>query len=153
MTSERFFGDTILLVEDNPDDEELILRSFRKAHLANDVVVARDGIEALDYLFCRGKHLGRDPKDLPRLVLLDIKLPKMNGMDVLKEIRANQETKLLPVVILTSSDEERDLLQSYENGANGFVNKPVGFEEFNETVKSLSLYWLLVNRPPGKASE
>ena len=138
----------ILLVEDNPDDVELTLRAFRKNKISNKVVVAKDGVEALDYLFGKGMYAGRDVKDLPVVTLLDLKLPKIDGMEVLKIIRQNESTKLLPVVILTSSDEERDRLKSYENGANSFVRKPLDFAEFAETVARLGVYWLATNEPP-----
>ena len=138
----------ILLVEDNPDDVHLTLRSLKKNNISNPVVVARDGVEALDYLFCRGSHAGRDPDHLPVVVLLDIKLPKIDGIEVLKQVRANEQTKLLPVVILTSSREERDILNGYKFGANSYVRKPVDFVEFNEAIKNLGLYWLLWNEAP-----
>lgn len=138
---------TILLVEDNRHDETLILRSLRKANLANQVDVVRDGQQALDYLFREGEFAGRGP-DLPTAVLLDINLPRVNGLDVLHRLRADPRTRLLPVVILTSSDEERDRLRSYETGANSFVRKPLDFAEFAETVARLGVYWLAVNEPP-----
>lgn len=139
---------TILLVEDNPQDEMLILRALRKVNLANQVDVARDGQQALDYLFREGEYAGRSGNDLPAVVLLDINLPRISGLDVLHRVRADARTRLLPVVILTSSDEERDRLKSYENGANSFVRKPLDFSEFAETVASLGVYWLAVNKPP-----
>ncbi|MFH1198369.1 MAG: response regulator [bacterium] len=138
----------ILLVEDNRDDEELTVRTLKKNNLINKIAVARDGVEALDYLFCSGKFTERDSKELPVVVLLDLKLPKLNGIDVLKEIRANEKTKLLPVVILTSSDEERDMMQSYALGANSYIRKPVDFREFQNAVQELVLYWLVLNRTP-----
>jgi two-component system response regulator len=138
----------ILLVEDNPDDVHLTLRSLKKNNISNPVVVARDGVEALDYLFCRGTYAGRDPDHLPVVVLLDIKLPKIDGIEVLKQLRANEKTKLLPVVILTSSREERDILNGYKFGANSYVRKPVDFVEFNEAIRHLGLYWLLWNEAP-----
>jgi two-component system response regulator len=140
--------ETILLVEDNPDDVELTLRAFRKNNIANDMAIARDGVEALDYLFCRGPHAGRNVKDTPRLILLDLKLPKMDGLQVLAQLRAQESTKLIPVVILTSSKEEQDLIKSYKCGANSYVRKPIDFNEFVEAVKNIGLYWLLINEPP-----
>ena len=141
---------SILLVEDNADDEMLILRALRKVNLANQVDVARDGQQALDYLFREGEFAGRPGADLPAVVLLDIKLPRVSGLDVLKKLRADPRTHLLPVAILTSSDEERDRLQSYMNGANSFVCKPLDFAEFAETVARMGIYWLAVNEPPQK---
>jgi len=139
---------TILLVEDNPDDEALTLRALRKANVANEVVVVRDGAQALDYLLCAGAYQGRDALDLPQVVLLDLKLPKVGGLEVLRRVRATERTRLLPVVVLTSSDEERDLVDSYRLGANSYVRKPVDFVAFSEAVQRLGLYWLLVNQPP-----
>ena len=141
-------GKRILLVEDNPDDEELILRSLRNFNLANTVEVVRDGAEALDYLFATGAHAGRDADELPTLILLDLKLPKVNGLEVLQRVRADARTKLVPVVILTSSDEENDIIESYSRGTNSFVRKPVEFADFGEAVRQVGLYWLLVNEPP-----
>ena len=140
--------DEILLVEDNPDDVELTLRAFRKSKIANEVVVARDGVEALDYLFATGAHAGRDNSSLPQLVLLDLKLPRLDGLQVLERIRGNPKTKLLPVVILTSSTEPPDLLTGYTLGANSYIRKPVDFQEFLVAVRRLGLYWLLLNQPP-----
>lgn len=134
----------ILLVEDNRDDEILTLRALQQHQVRNEIVVARDGLEALDYLFKRGEHANRDA-DGPQCVLLDLQLPKIEGLDVLKAIRADERTQLLPVVIFTSSDAERDIVQSYELGANGFVRKPLEFEEFQKAVEGLGLYWLLLN--------
>lgn len=139
---------TILLVEDNPQDEMLVLRSLRKVNLANQVDVARDGQQALDYLFREGEFAGRSGTDLPAVVLLDINLPRVNGLEVLERLRADQRTSLLPVVILTSSDEEQDRLKSYEQGANSFVRKPLDFAEFAESVARLGVYWLALNIPP-----
>jgi len=139
---------TILLVEDNPKDEELTLRALRKNKISNEVTVARDGVEALDYLFARGAHAGRDPLVLPQLVLLDLKLPKLDGFEVLRQVRAQETTRLLPVVILTTSNEERDRLAGYRNGANSYVRKPIDFNEFIEAVRQLGLYWLILNQPP-----
>ena len=136
----------ILLVEDNPDDEALTLRALHKQNIANEVIVARDGAEAIDYLFATGSHEGRDAKRLPQLVLLDLKLPKVDGIEVLQRIRSSEATCLLPVVVLTSSNEQRDLIQSYSSGANSYVRKPVNFEEFIEATRQLGLYWLVLNQ-------
>jgi two-component system, response regulator len=139
----------ILLVEDNPDDEALTLRAFRKNNVTNEVVVARDGVEALDYLFGTGIYANRDVSVSPQVVILDLKLPKIDGLEVLRRLRAAPQTKLLPVVILTSSNEERDRLEGYGLGANSYVRKPVDFAEFLDAVRQLGLYWLLLNeRPP-----
>jgi two-component system response regulator len=138
----------ILLVEDNPDDEALTLRALRKANVANRVVVARDGVDALDYLFATGAHAGRDARDVPQLVLLDLKLPRVDGLEVLRRIRTDSRTALLPVVILTSSNEERDRIQGYTLGANSYVRKPVDFAQFAEAVQHLGLYWLVLNEGP-----
>ena len=139
---------TILLVEDNPQDEMLTLRALRKANLANQVYVVRDGQQALDYLFREGEFACRAGQDLPTVMVLDIGLPRLSGLEVLERLRADPRTALLPIVILTSSDEERDRLQSYEIGANSFVRKPVDFAEFAETVARLGIYWLATNEPP-----
>jgi two-component system response regulator len=138
----------ILLVEDNADDEALTLRALRKNNIRNDVVVARDGVQAMDYLFGQGAHEGRDTSVLPQLVLLDLNLPKVGGLEVLQKIRGDARTKRLPVVILTSSKEERDLLDGYERGANSYVRKPVDFTEFADAVRQLGLYWLVLNESP-----
>ena len=138
----------ILLVEDNSQDEMLILRSLRKVNLANRVEVARDGQQALDYLFREGEFAGRGGVDIPTVMLLDINLPRVNGLEVLERIRADKRTQFLPVVILTSSDEERDRLKSYEFGANSFVRKPLDFTDFAEAVARLGIYWLATNIPP-----
>ncbi len=138
----------ILLVEDNPDDEALTLRALKKNNILNEVVVAHDGAEALDYLFGAGASAGRDMSQQPQVVLLDLKLPKVDGFEVLKRLRADARTKLLPVVVLTSSKEEQDLLHSYGSGANSYVRKPVDFNQFVEAVKNLGLYWLVLNEPP-----
>ena len=139
---------TILLVEDNINDEMLTLRAFKKNNIVNQVKVVRDGVEALDYLFASGKYAGRDPDDTPELVLLDLKLPKMNGLQVLRRLRADSKTRLLPVVILTSSDEDQDVIDSYHLGANSYVRKPVDFAQFTEAVRQLGLYWLVLNVAP-----
>lgn len=138
----------ILLVEDNPDDEALTLRALKKNKVANSVVVARDGAEAVDFLFGTGAHAGRDVNDLPQIVLLDLKLPKLDGFEVLRRIRADDRTKMLPVVILTSSKEERDVVQGYRDGCNSYVRKPVNFDEFVDAARQLGLYWLLLNEGP-----
>ena len=139
---------TILLVEDNPDDELLTLRALKKNSVFNKVVVARDGAEALDYLFGEGAYAGRDTSDVPQLVLLDLKLPKVDGLEVLKRLRADERTRLLPVVILTSSREQQDLLDGYRHGANSYVRKPVDFAQFSRAVEQLELYWLVLNEFP-----
>jgi two-component system response regulator len=141
-------GNAILLVEDNPDDEALTRRALTQHHLANEVVVARNGAEALDFLFCTGAQEGRDPSDLPALVLLDLKLPKIDGLEVLRRLRADPRTRLLPVVILTSSDQDQDKIRGYELGANSYVRKPVDFAQFSEAVRQLGMYWLVLNQPP-----
>jgi CheY-like chemotaxis protein len=135
----------ILLVEDNPDDVTLIMRSLKKFNIVNKVVLARDGAEALDFLFCQGPFSGRNPDSLPQVVLLDLKLPKLDGLEVLRQIRENEHTKLLPVVILTSSSEQSDLITGYALGTNSYVRKPVDFHEFAEAVRHLGLYWLILN--------
>ncbi len=139
---------TILLVEDNPDDEALTIRALKKNNILNEVIVARDGVEALDFLFAEGAHAERDSSDQPQVILLDLKLPKLDGLEVLKRIRADQRTSLLPVVILTTSNEERDVINSYELGANSYIRKPVDFEQFIEAVRQLGLYWLVLNQAP-----
>jgi two-component system response regulator len=139
----------ILLVEDNPDDEELTLLAFRQSNLVNEIIVARDGVEALAYLFGTGAQAGPGLPELPAVVLLDLKLPKIDGLEVLRRIRSTSRTRLLPVVILTSSREEQDILTGYSLGANSYVQKPVGFEKFTAAVQQLGLYWMLLNeRPP-----
>ena len=140
----------ILLVEDNPDDEALTVRALKKSNIANDLAVARDGVEALDFLFCTGSYSNRDPKILPQVILLDLKLPKLDGLEVLRRIRANEKTKLLPVVILTSSKEEQDMVTGYSLGANSYVRKPVDFNQFVDAVHQLGLYWLVINEAPPK---
>ncbi|HKO94937.1 MAG TPA: response regulator [Polyangiaceae bacterium] len=138
----------ILLVEDNPDDELLAMRALRKNNVMNEVVVARNGVEALDYLFASGPHAGRDTSTMPRLILLDLKLPKVDGLEVLKRLRSDERTRLLPVVILTSSKEREDMLKGYGLGANSYVRKPVNFEQFVKAVEQLKLYWLGLNEAP-----
>jgi two-component system response regulator len=139
---------TILLVEDNPDDLKLTLRAFKRNNILNTIVVAHDGIEALDFLFARGAHAERAGRPLPTLVILDLKLPRLDGKGVLKAMRADERTRLIPVVILTSSKEEEDLNDGYALGANSYVRKPVDFAEFMEAVKVLGVYWLMMNQPP-----
>ena len=141
---------TILLVEDNEDDEILTLRALQKNKIANEVVVARDGAAALDYLFCRGAWASRDPNALPQLVLLDLNLPKVSGLGVLRELRADARLRAMPVVVLTSSQEDEDVIESYQLGANSYVRKPVDFKQFTEAVRTLGLYWLVLNQVPGK---
>jgi DNA-binding response OmpR family regulator len=138
----------ILLVEDNPDDVTLTERALKKSHILNKLIVARDGVEALDYLFATGSWAGRDMSNMPEIVLLDLKLPKIDGLEVLQRIRANAQTKLLPVVILTSSKEEKDLINGYSMGANSYIRKPVNFNQFADAVRQLGLYWLVLNEPP-----
>jgi two-component system response regulator len=137
----------IMLVEDNRDDEALTLRALKKNNIKNDVVVAHDGVEALDYLFGTGPHAGRDLTEMPQVILLDLKLPRVDGLEVLRRIRAEERTWLLPVVILTSSNEERDRIEGYGLGANSYVRKPVDFNQFLEAVRQLGLYWLILNEP------
>jgi two-component system response regulator len=143
----------ILLVEDRQDDVELTIRALKKNKIANEVVVAADGAEALDYLFGTGKHAARDVTQVPALVLLDLKLPKVEGLEVLRRLRADARTKLLPVVILTSSKEEQDLVSSYSLGANSYIRKPVDFSQFSESVRQLGLYWLVLNEAPPVARD
>jgi len=139
---------SILLVEDNPDDVELTIRALAKSHVANSLDLASDGVEALEYLAGAGKFAGRDPNTLPQVVLLDLKMPRMDGLEVLKRIRADERTRLLPVVILTTSSEERDRIESYKLGANSYIRKPVDFVQFAESVRQLGLYWLVLNEAP-----
>ncbi len=141
----------ILLVEDNPDDVELTLRAFKKNNILNRVIIAKDGVEALDFLFGTGTYAGRELKDLPVVILLDLKLPKIDGMEVLKRIRQDNRTKLIPVVILTSSSEPKDVVNGYSLGANGYVRKPVEFSQFVEAMRNLGFFWLLWNEPPPRA--
>lgn len=138
----------ILLVEDNPDDVALTLRAFRKGNILNPVIVAKDGVEALDYLFGTGVHAGRNTNEQPQVVLLDLKLPRLDGLQVLRRLRADMRTRLLPVVVLTTSSEEQDILSSYQLGANSYIRKPVDFEQFVEAARQLGLYWLVLNVPP-----
>ncbi len=138
----------ILLIEDNPDDEELTLLALKKSNILNEVIVARDGVEALDYLFATGRYADRDTSRMPQLILLDLKLPRMDGLEVLKRVRADPRTALLQIVVLTSSSEEEDIIGSYQNGANSYVRKPVDFHQFAEAVKQLGMYWLLLNEIP-----
>jgi two-component system response regulator len=138
----------ILLVEDNTDDEALTLRALSRNNIGNEVIVARDGEEAIEWLFCTGRYEKRDPRDQPALVLLDLKLPKLDGLEVLRRIREHPDTRLVPVVILTSSREEQDRLHGYLNGANSYIRKPIDFAHFVEAVRQVGLYWLVLNEPP-----
>jgi two-component system, response regulator len=138
----------ILLVEDNKDDEELTIRALKQNQISNKVVVVNDGVEAIDYLNGQGRYKSRSLQDLPQLILLDLKLPKMNGLDVLKQIRSNVMTQLIPVVIMTSSNEEEDIVSSYRFGANSYIRKSVEFKKFNQSIQHLSVYWLLINQAP-----
>jgi CheY-like chemotaxis protein len=139
---------TILLVEDNPDDEALTIRALKRNHIANEVVVAHDGVEALDYLFATGLYAERDISVKPAVVLLDLKLPRVDGLEVLRRLRKDERTKLLPVVVLTTSNEEKDLLESYRLGCNSYIRKPVDFIQFTEAIRQLGMYWLLINQSP-----
>ena len=141
-------GTDILLVEDSPEDAELAIHALRRENLANNIFVARDGEEALDFLFCRGAFTERSFDHPPKLVLLDLKLPKVDGIEVLAELKNDPRTKVIPVVILTSSKEEQDLIRSYDLGANSYIQKPVDFEQFRQTVKTLGLYWMVINQRP-----
>ena len=145
---ERKNEKTILLVEDNPDDVELTLRVFKQHNIKNQVMLVRDGAEALDYLFATGAYAERDKSTMPAVILLDLKLPKIDGLEVLRRIRADERTKLLPVVVLTSSTEKQDIIDGYKFGANSYVRKPVDFTQFIEAVRQLGLYWLLINELP-----
>lgn len=142
---------TILLVEDNPDDRELTLCAFQNGHTGIEVAMAADGVEAIEYLFCEGPHAQRDRSRMPAVVLLDLKLPKIDGLEVLRRIRSDARTRLLPVVILTSSKEERDLIQGYSLGANSYIRKPVDFDKFNEAIRQLGIYWLDINEAPPRS--
>lgn len=138
----------ILLAEDNPDDVQLTLRALKKSKIMNEVVIAQDGVEALDYLFGIGKYSGRDTKILPQVVLLDLKMPRMDGLEALQRIRSDERTKLLPVVVLTTSSEDKDRVESYKLGANSYIRKPVDFNQFADAVQQLGLYWLVLNEAP-----
>ncbi len=148
LTGRRMNNKTILLVEDNPDDVKLTLRALAKSRIANDVVVARDGVEALDYLLGMGQFEGRDTSIMPQVVLLDLKMPRMDGIEVLRRIRSEEKTRLLPVVILTTSNEDKDRIDSYSLCANSYIRKPVDFNQFADAVQQLGLYWLVLNEPP-----
>ena len=141
----------ILLVEDNPEDRELALRALRKANLANHIEVARDGAEALAFIFCEGPHSARKIEDAPKVILLDLKLPKVDGLEVLRRVKGDPRTRAIPVVVLTSSKEQNDVVESYHLGVNSYIVKPVNFERFVETVQQLGMYWLLLNQPPNPA--
>jgi CheY-like chemotaxis protein len=138
----------ILLVEDNPDDEALAIRALKRHHVGNEIVVAHDGVEALEYLFGTGSYEGRDVSLKPSVVLLDLKLPRVDGLEVLRRLREDDRTRLLPVVVLTTSSEEQDLLDSYSLGCNSYIRKPVDFIQFSEAIRQLGMYWLLMNQPP-----
>ncbi len=139
---------TILLVEDNPDDEALAIRALKRHHISNQVIVAHDGVEALEYLFCTGMYADRDINFKPTVVLLDLKLPRVDGLEVLRRLRGDDRTKLLPIVVLTTSSEEQDMLNSYSLGCNSYIRKPVDFVQFSEAIRQLGMYWLLMNEPP-----
>lgn len=139
---------TILLVEDNPDDEALAIRALKRHHVSNQVIVAHDGVEALEYLFCTGMYAKRDINFKPTVVLLDLKLPRVDGLEVLRRLREDDRTKLLPIVVLTTSSEEQDMLNSYSLGCNSYIRKPVDFVQFSEAIRQLGMYWLLMNEPP-----
>jgi CheY-like chemotaxis protein len=138
----------ILLVEDNPDDEALAIRALKRHHVGNEIAVARDGVEALEYLFCTGKYIDRDIANKPSVVLLDLKLPRIDGLEVLRRVRADPRTQFLPVVVLTTSSEEGDILDSYSLGCNSYIRKPVDFLQFSEAIRQLGMYWLLMNESP-----
>jgi two-component system, response regulator len=140
----------ILLVEDNPNDVELALHALRASHLANDIKVVRDGAEALDFIMCRGTYSGRDINDGPKVILLDLKLPKVDGIEVLRQTKADPRTKTIPIVILTSSTQDKDIVESYQLGVNSYMAKPVDFQQFTECVRTLGLYWLVYNQSPHK---
>jgi CheY-like chemotaxis protein len=145
---ERVNTKVILLVEDNPDDEALAIRALKRHHIGNEIVVAHDGVEALDYLFGTGMYAGRDIANKPSVVLLDLKLPRVDGLEVLRRLREDQRTKFLPVVVLTTSNEELDVINSYSLGCNSYIRKPVDFVQFSEAIRQLGMYWLLMNEPP-----
>ena len=138
----------ILLVEDNPNDEMLTIRALKKNNILNEVIVVRDGVQALDYLFAEGEYQGRDLNNRPEVILLDLKLPKINGLEVLQQLKSNEQTKLIPVVVLTTSNEDQDLISSYQYGANSYIRKPVDFDQFIKAVGQLGLYWLVLNESP-----
>lgn len=138
----------ILLVEDSPDDLDMTLRALRKAHMANRIQVARDGVEAVEYIFCEGPHAGRRMEDVPRVILLDLKLPRMDGFEVLRRLKSDPRTRSIPVVVLTSSREQNDVVASYDMGVNSYIVKPVNFDSFVKAVSELGMYWLLLNQPP-----
>lgn len=138
----------ILLVEDNPTDAELTMRALKRKNLANRLVWVKDGEEALDFIYAQGQFVDRNPEDLPRLILLDLRMPKVDGLEVLKEIKAHEKTRKIPVVVLTSSQEDQDVVESYKLGVNSYVSKPVEFDDFLEAVSTLGLYWMLINKPP-----
>jgi CheY-like chemotaxis protein len=146
--TERANNKVILLVEDNPDDEALAIRALKRHHIGNEIVVARDGVEALEYLFCTGKYIDRDIANKPSVVLLDLKLPRIDGLEVLRRVRADPRTQFLPVVVLTTSSEEGDILDSYSLGCNSYIRKPVDFLQFSEAIRQLGMYWLLMNESP-----
>lgn len=146
--TERANHKVILLVEDNPDDEALAIRALKRHHIGNEIVVAHDGVEALDYLFCTGMYAERDINNKPSVVLLDLKLPRVDGLEVLRRLREDPRTRFLPVVVLTTSSEEGDVLDSYSLGCNSYIRKPVDFVQFSEAIRQLGMYWLLMNEPP-----
>jgi CheY-like chemotaxis protein len=148
MSSERANHKVILLVEDNPDDEALAMRALNRHHIGNEIVVAHDGVEALDYLFGTGVYEGRDTSNKPAVVLLDLKLPRVDGLEVLRQLREDPRTRFLPVVVLTTSSEEGDVISSYSLGCNSYIRKPVDFVQFSEAIRQLGMYWLLMNEPP-----
>jgi CheY-like chemotaxis protein len=146
--TERANNKVILLVEDNPDDEALAIRALKRHHIGNEIVVARDGVEALEYLFCMGKYIDRDIANKPSVVLLDLKLPRIDGLEVLRRVRSDPRTQFLPIVVLTTSSEEGDILDSYSLGCNSYIRKPVDFLQFSEAIRQLGMYWLLMNESP-----